>query len=772
MSFLGTREIDDALTFTVNTHSPSTGAATDADAVPTYRVYEDETSTPILTGSMALIDSANTAGFYSEQITLSAANGLEVGKSYNIYITATVGGVAGTTTRSFQMGTAPLTSSDLPTNFGDLAITATTGRVTVGTNSDKTGYSISGTITTLDALDTAQDAQHSTTQTAIGNLNNFDPTSETVTANVTQIAGETASASGAVDFDQLAIITDGVPTSNTAVSSTVTNGTVASGTAASTQADDGVYYSINPDGSGIDLYLEFQIGSNFPNSLTLNGKYDAAGQRFTDVYAYDWVASAWELISSNLTRMNNTSTDANYSYPLLSKHRNGAGSTGEVRIRFLTTDTTGTYQLDIDQILLQSVSAAATAAEIAEATRQRIIENSYRKDYGITIDTVNGTAGTDIGIHGIPQNPSLNIADAYTLSQNARILTNTFFVNAGSDITLDRAYENWVFAGERSLFTIRLNGQTLTGAAIENARVYGAGVSTGNRIRFNECVLFASTLGNSIFNSSVLVNTITMTDGADHSYRGCYGRTATVIDMDNPTTATTLELLDFDGYITFDNVNANCTIFMTGNGQITFSNVTGGTMIRAGAFTYSGDDSNLTVTDVTVEEVREALDAQGYTGTRAGYIDKLNTVAGADGVTLATLQPNYAPAVAGDEMDLVDAPNATAVTAIQSGLATAAAVTAVANAITALENLSAAQVNAQVLDVLNTDTFSEPTGVPGASSTVTLVVMLQRLYKSLVNSNTSTSTKLTHFNDSGVAEWEKDLSDDGTTYTESAGNAV
>lgn len=38
--------------------------------------------------------------------------------------------------------------------------------------------------------------------------------------------------------------------------------------------------------------------------------------------------------------------------------------------------------------------------------------------------------------------------------------------------------------------------------------------------------------------------------------------------------------------------------------------------------------------------------------------------------TLAASQPNYAPAVAGDEMDLVDAPNATAVTAIQNGLST------------------------------------------------------------------------------------------------------
>ena len=90
-----TRQIDDLLTFVCNTHRVDTGVATDADSVPSYRVYEDETTTPILTGSMALLDSANTAGLYSEQITLSAANGFELGKSYTIYISATVNGVTG-----------------------------------------------------------------------------------------------------------------------------------------------------------------------------------------------------------------------------------------------------------------------------------------------------------------------------------------------------------------------------------------------------------------------------------------------------------------------------------------------------------------------------------------------------------------------------------------------------------------------------------------------------------------------------------------------------
>ena len=40
-----------------------------------------------------------------------------------------------------------------PTNFADMAITVTTGKVTIGTNDDKTGYSISGAITTLDGLE-------------------------------------------------------------------------------------------------------------------------------------------------------------------------------------------------------------------------------------------------------------------------------------------------------------------------------------------------------------------------------------------------------------------------------------------------------------------------------------------------------------------------------------------------------------------------------------------------------------------------------------------
>lgn len=88
-------EIGSNLVFSVTTHTFSTGALTDADADPPYRVYEDETGTAILTGTMSKLDDANTTGFYSESIACTSANGFENGKTYTIYVTAVVSSLTG-----------------------------------------------------------------------------------------------------------------------------------------------------------------------------------------------------------------------------------------------------------------------------------------------------------------------------------------------------------------------------------------------------------------------------------------------------------------------------------------------------------------------------------------------------------------------------------------------------------------------------------------------------------------------------------------------------
>jgi len=95
MGCQATVDIGDNLTFSICTHDPDTGVLTDADAAPVYRVYEDETAVAILTGTMTILDTVNTTGFYTELIACTAANGFEDGKSYTIYIAATVDGDTG-----------------------------------------------------------------------------------------------------------------------------------------------------------------------------------------------------------------------------------------------------------------------------------------------------------------------------------------------------------------------------------------------------------------------------------------------------------------------------------------------------------------------------------------------------------------------------------------------------------------------------------------------------------------------------------------------------
>lgn len=77
-----------------------------------------------------------------------------------------------------------------------------------------------------------------------------------------------------------------------------------------------------------------------------------------------------------------------------------------------------------------------------------------------------------------------------------------------------------------------------------------------------------------------------------------------------------------------------------------------------------------------------------------------------------------------------------------------------------------AQVNTEVLDVLNVDTFGEPAqGAPGA--TVSIQEKIAWLYKFLRNKKTSTATTISLFNDdTTTVDTKRTISDDATTYTE------
>lgn len=73
--------------------SDANGAAIDADSTPTFAVYEEATDTDIGVGGN-LTKRTSLTGNYRGTFTVSAANGFELGKFYNVIASATVGGVA------------------------------------------------------------------------------------------------------------------------------------------------------------------------------------------------------------------------------------------------------------------------------------------------------------------------------------------------------------------------------------------------------------------------------------------------------------------------------------------------------------------------------------------------------------------------------------------------------------------------------------------------------------------------------------------------------
>lgn len=65
------------------------GAISDADTTPVCDIFEDTTDTPIL--EPTVVKRTGLTGHYRVSIDCTAANGFEIGKSYNVVAIATVG---------------------------------------------------------------------------------------------------------------------------------------------------------------------------------------------------------------------------------------------------------------------------------------------------------------------------------------------------------------------------------------------------------------------------------------------------------------------------------------------------------------------------------------------------------------------------------------------------------------------------------------------------------------------------------------------------------
>lgn len=171
----------------------------------------------------------------------------------------------------------------------------------------------------------------------------------------------------------------------------------------------------------------------------------------------------------------------------------------------------------------------------------------------------------------------------------------------------------------------------------------------------------------------------------------------------------------------------------------------------------------------TVGERLTSIDNKLPSGSISGFDPLATTVsasltAAQNGVTIATVTQVTNQVIA-------------SLTAAQTGV-TIATVTDVTNGVnltstTIVNNLGAsatAQINAEVVDVVNVDTISElAQAAPAATPTMRQALMLP--YMALRNKVTVDSSAKKFFNDAGTNVITKSLSDDATTYTEAEAGA-
>lgn len=156
-------------------------------------------------------------------------------------------------------------------------------------------------------------------------------------------------------------------------------------TYASTETLDGGYHEISDIGGTIDIYYQFDIGSNnTATSVAMNGRLEGIND-IIGVYAYNWITTSWNQIGS-LNGVSPGSSDGVAIFTVLNTHTGTGVNEGKVRIRGLGSGLTSST-LYIDRA---SMRYAAVAAPTAIEVRTEIDTNSTQltaivEDTGTTI---------------------------------------------------------------------------------------------------------------------------------------------------------------------------------------------------------------------------------------------------------------------------------------------------------------------------------------------------------------------------------------------------
>lgn len=236
--------------------------------------------------------------------------------------------------------------------------------------------------------------------------------------------------------------------------------------------------------------------------------------------------------------------------------------------------TVGSYNVQIIQ----------TVSSLVDSVVQQLPEIEYASfNGGVSVDTVNGTAGQDYPA-GTPQQPVDNMTDAHAIAL-ARGFT-TFFVIGDLDIDDSQDYDGHIFVGEsqtKSMIDVATSADVI-GCEFYDAHVRG---TLDGNAKLKSCIIDNLSYIYGVIEQCILApGTITLGGSSMAHFLDCWsgvpGTGTPIIDMGGSGQA--LALRNYNGGITLKNKSGpeNVSIDLNSGQIILEDTVTAGTIVCRG----------------------------------------------------------------------------------------------------------------------------------------------------------------------------------------------
>ena len=372
----------------------------------------------------------------------------------------------------------------------------------------------------------------------------------------------------------------------------------------------------------------------------------------------------------------------------------------------ITSSTASTDSITITPAWTVTTDNTSEYNILPAQTHSTVRNGGYDGGY-VYLDVTNGAAGTVKGVNGTTTNPSSNIADATTIAGAENI--RKFKVDGGGSVTLASTYSHWLFDVVNAAL-LNLGSQDIGGSVFMRTGITGTGTGT-DRVVFELCGMSTATVSTCNFLQCGFTGTTTLSSETSYLAWNCFENAATlpIIDMaGDGITATTLELVGYNGRIQINTLTSTDALIVTGDCHLTLdSTCTGGTITIAGDVKVTDNSSGTTIVQANLADILVDTAEIGVAGAGLGDLGGMSTA-------------------------------------------------------------MIAEVNAAVVDVMKTDTITEM-AQQAPPTNPTFEEALMYVYMALVHEGTATSTSKTFSNNAGTVIWKKTLSDDATTYTEAEG---